>query len=177
MIVCLSTDCALSSSPPLSLCLCVCVGGATAHVEVTGRFAGGCSLFLPCVFWEWSSGCQAWWQELLPAEPSCLPLRFQLSIHLVLPSTVYSNSDLTRCPLFGVICCFPSGLNCAFPLGEFSEWFVLRETPAPDPATLAVRRVPFQSFYLIALLGFQSLPGLVPVCSLSVTRNQSLAGV
>lgn len=168
------TDCAL---PPPSLGLCVCRWCHRTHVEVRGRFAGGCALFLPCVSREWSSGCQAWWQELLPAEPSCQPLHFQLSIHPVLLGTVNSYLDLTRCPLFGVICFFPSGLNSAFPLEEFSEGFVLRETPVPDPATPAVRRASFQSFYLIALLGFQFLPGLVPVCSLSETRNQFFVGV
>lgn len=46
--------------------------GDVTHVDVRGQLAGVFSLNLPCSFWAWVKGCQAWWQRFLSAEmPLC----------------------------------------------------------------------------------------------------------
>lgn len=58
----------------------VCVGVHTMGVEVKEQLAGISSFFFPCGSEGSNSGCQAWWQALLPTEPPHQPLAYNLNL-------------------------------------------------------------------------------------------------
>lgn len=94
-----------------------CVSVHTMGVEVKEQRAGISSFLLPCGSEGSNSGCQIWWQVLLPTEPPHQPLAYNLNLLLgaeqlwdpqnhrrlfLVWEVLYRNQDLT-----------PAGLGCS----------------------------------------------------------------